>query len=110
VLDAFRAKPFVIDASEQTKEQTCSIGWAAFPWFEDDVRSISFEGVIKFADRGLYRAKKAGKNQAIGMIPSGEGASAVSTTESLSDALFESESAVPDLRENLEFSNPSARV
>jgi diguanylate cyclase (GGDEF)-like protein len=90
VLDAFRAKPFVIDASEQTKEQTCSIGWAAFPWFEDDIRSIGYEGVIKFADRALYRAKKAGKNQAIGMIPSGEGASAIAVSDSVSESLIQS--------------------
>jgi diguanylate cyclase (GGDEF)-like protein len=111
VLDAFRAKPFVIDASEQTKEQTCSIGWAAFPWFEDDVQSIGYEGVIKFADRALYRAKKAGKDQAIGMIPSGEGTSAVPTHEpSLSDALPESDSATLAADEILEFSNSSSRV
>jgi len=111
VLDAFRAKPFVIDASEQTKEQTCSIGWAAFPWFEDDVRAIGYEGVIKFADRALYRAKKAGKNQAIGMIPSGEGASAVPTHEpSHSDALLESDSATLAADEILEFSNSSSRI
>lgn len=109
VLDAFRTKPFVIDASEQTKEQTCSIGWAAFPWFEDDVRAISYEGVIKFADRGLYRAKKAGKNQAVGMIPSGEGASVVPTAESLSDALLNSEPAHSESEAALEFSSSSPR-
>lgn len=48
---------------------TCSIGWAAFPWLEDDVEAMGYQAVLKFADRGLYRAKKAGKNQAVGMTP-----------------------------------------
>jgi diguanylate cyclase (GGDEF)-like protein len=95
VLEAFRAKPFVIDASEQTA-QTCSIGWAAFPWFEEDVRAVAYDRVLKFADRALYRAKKAGKDQAIGMIPSGEGASPISVSESLTEA---------SLRSSLETSN-----
>jgi diguanylate cyclase (GGDEF)-like protein len=89
ILNAFRAKPFQIDAAEQTP-QTCSIGWAAFPWFEDDVRAMNYEGVLKFADRALYRAKKAGKNQAVGMVPSEEGANPVTVSDSLSEALVHS--------------------
>ena len=81
ILDAFRTKPFTIDTADQI-QQTCSIGWAAFPWHEDDVKGLRYEGVLKFADRGLYRAKKAGKNQAVGMIASAEGASAIASTES----------------------------
>ena len=87
VLDAFRSRPFHIDASEQTL-QTCSIGWAPFPWYEDDVNALSYEGVLKYADRALYRAKKAGKNQAVGMIHSHEGA--VTVSESISEALVNS--------------------
>ncbi len=90
VLDAFRVKPFVIESTQQIA-QTCSIGWASFPWFEDDLRAVSYEGVLKYADRGLYRAKKAGKNQAVGMIPSAEGASPLHDSESLSDSLLESD-------------------
>lgn len=73
VLDVFRAKPFGLDAGVQV-HQTCSVGWAAFPWSEGDVEAISYEGVLKFADRGLYRAKKAGKDRAVGMVASAEGA------------------------------------
>ncbi len=86
VLAAFREKPFAIDSKEQVS-QTCSIGWAAFPWLENDLEAVSYERVIKFADRALYRAKKAGKDQAIGMIPSGEGAITVADTESLTNAI-----------------------
>jgi diguanylate cyclase (GGDEF)-like protein len=104
ILEAFRAKPFVIDASEQTP-QTCSIGWAAFPWLEDDVRAVAYERVLKYADRALYRAKKAGKDQAIGMIPSGEGASPVSVSESLAEASLQSDPESPNHDEILEVSN-----
>lgn len=84
VLDAFRAKPFALDTNEKV-QLSCSIGWAAYPWFEDDIDAISYEGVLKFADRGLYRAKKAGKNQAVGMVSSGDGAA--SSTVSSEDPL-----------------------
>lgn len=86
VLEAFRDRPFTIDGSEHV-HQTCSVGWATFPWLKDDVEAVSYERVLKFADRALYRAKKAGKNQAIGMIPSGDGAITVADTESLSSAI-----------------------
>jgi diguanylate cyclase (GGDEF)-like protein len=104
VLEAFRAKPIVIDAADYV-HQTCSIGWASFPWFENDVDAIGFEGVLKFADRALYRAKKAGKNQAVGMVPSGDGAITVSPAESLAGAAphFHLETAERD--DLLEFSN-----
>ncbi len=76
VLDAMREKPFAVGVDEVV-HQTCSIGWAAFPWIEQDAGAVGYEGVLKFADRGLYRAKKAGKNQAIGMAPSRENANSV---------------------------------
>jgi len=53
--------------------QTCSIGWAAFPWMTGKPDEVSFESVLGFADRGVYEAKKAGKNRAIGVSPSDMG-------------------------------------
>jgi len=70
VIEAVRGKPFVVGPVDIV-HQTCSIGWAAFPWFEDDVRATGYEAVLKYADQGLYRAKKSGKDQAIGMTPLG---------------------------------------
>jgi diguanylate cyclase (GGDEF)-like protein len=93
VLDSFRSKPFTIGTGEKV-QQTCSIGWAAFPWIETDVEAMSHEAVLKFADRGLYRAKKAGKNQAVGMSPE-SGAGIVAGYESLSDAILRLQQNTP---------------
>ena len=54
--------------------QTCSIGWAAFPWITSKPDEVCFESVLGLADRGVYEAKKAGKNRAIGVTPSDMGA------------------------------------
>lgn len=86
ILDVFRAKPIALDGGAFV-HQTCSIGWAAFPWLEDDLGAVSYERVLKYADRALYRAKKSGKDQAVAMIPSGEGAISVADTESLANAI-----------------------
>jgi diguanylate cyclase (GGDEF)-like protein len=86
VLDAFRVKPFAVGGDEEV-HQTCSIGWAAFPWIEEDAGAVGYEGVLKYADRGLYRAKKAGKDQAIGMAPSRENANPAEQEEPFADHL-----------------------
>jgi len=51
---------------------TCSIGWAVFPWFVRDPEVVEYDGILRLADCALYEAKKAGKNQAIGMLPTCE--------------------------------------
>ena len=68
VIEAVRRKPYAVGPADEV-HQTCSIGWAAFPWLQDHVDAMGYEQVLKFADRALYRAKKAGKDQAIGMAP-----------------------------------------
>jgi diguanylate cyclase (GGDEF)-like protein len=53
--------------------QTCSIGWAAFPWHPSEPDEVPLEAVLGLADRGVYEAKVAGKNRAIGVLPSETG-------------------------------------
>jgi len=86
VLDAFRTKPFAVSPTDEV-HQTCSIGWASFPWIEEDAEAVGYEGVLKYADRGLYRAKKAGKNQAIGMSPSRQQANPLEDAEAFANSL-----------------------
>jgi diguanylate cyclase (GGDEF)-like protein len=56
----------------QRQHCTCSIGWAVFPWFVQEPDAVEYGDVLRLADCALYEAKKAGKNQAIGMLPTRE--------------------------------------
>jgi diguanylate cyclase (GGDEF)-like protein len=49
--------------------QTCSIGWAAYPWNPGEPAAVPLEAVIGLADQGLYEAKSLGKNRAVGILP-----------------------------------------
>jgi len=69
VLSAVADAPFRLGVSEETLYRTCSLGWAAFPWFPENPRAVSYEEVLTLADRGLNRAKQSGKNCAVGMMP-----------------------------------------
>jgi diguanylate cyclase (GGDEF)-like protein len=69
VLSAVADAPFSLGASGETMYRTCSLGWAAFPWFPDNPGAISYEEVLTLADRGLHRAKALGKNRAVGILP-----------------------------------------
>ena len=69
VLSAVADKPFSLGDSRGSIRRTCSLGWAAFPWFVNDPRAIGYEEVLTLADRALNRAKQSGRNRAVGMLP-----------------------------------------
>ena len=69
VLAAVGDKPFTVAETGEAISRTCSVGWAAFPWFPANPRAVSYEEVLTVADRGLNRAKQLGKNRAVGMLP-----------------------------------------
>jgi len=69
--------------------QTCSIGWAAFPWHQDRPSETGFETVLGFADRALYEAKASGKNRGVGVSASGaSNPTFVTTTAADVDAAY----------------------
>lgn len=47
---------------------TTSLGWAAYPFLVEGAEPHP-EDVVRLADRALYRAKRAGRNCAVGAIP-----------------------------------------
>ena len=71
VLQALAGEPFEIDGCLNLK-CTCSIGWAAFPWFVEEPKRVAYDEVLRLADAALYDAKKAGKNQAVGLVAARE--------------------------------------
>jgi diguanylate cyclase (GGDEF)-like protein len=79
VLVAVGGVPFVLRGPNERLYRTCSIGWAAFPWLPADPGRVSYEEVLSLADSGLRRAKQAGKNRAVGVLP-GEKCSAPTAT------------------------------
>jgi diguanylate cyclase (GGDEF)-like protein len=69
VLSAVADTPFSLGGSGETWYRTCSLGWAAFPWFSENPQAIGYEEVLTLADRGLHQAKALGKNRAVGIVP-----------------------------------------
>ncbi|MGH9742079.1 MAG: diguanylate cyclase, partial [Candidatus Acidiferrum sp.] len=70
VLSAVSGEPFKIKGASISLHRTVSIGWAAFPWNMDSPVDVNYEEVLALADRAMYKAKNAGRNQAIGAMPS----------------------------------------
>jgi diguanylate cyclase (GGDEF)-like protein len=68
--------------------QTCSIGWAAFPWNPDLPGNVPVEAVLGLADRAAYEAKAAGKNRAIGVAPSSTGELVLTATAGDQPSLY----------------------
>ncbi len=65
ILRIIGSKPFVVrDGKAVTR--TCSVGWAPFPW--ESASSIPVEDVLRLSDRGLYLAKREGRNCAVGVM------------------------------------------
>jgi diguanylate cyclase (GGDEF)-like protein len=69
VLSAVADTPFSLGGSGETMSRSCSLGWAAFPWFLENPRAVSYEEVLTLADRALHQAKQSGKNRAVGIVP-----------------------------------------
>src|SRR4029077_8445879 len=68
VLAAVAGEPFKVKGAGLSLHRTVSIGWAAFPWNVTSPLEVNYEEALALADRALYKAKNAGRNQAIGAL------------------------------------------
>ncbi len=71
ILKAINSADFDLGNGRRLR-RSCSVGWAAFPWLPPTCSELSVEEVLRLADRGLYLAKNAGRNQAVGLQPDTE--------------------------------------
>jgi diguanylate cyclase (GGDEF)-like protein len=69
ILDVVSSEVFDLGHGVEV-QKTCSVGWAPFPWSRGAYESVCAEEIIELADAALYRAKAAGRNQGIGILPS----------------------------------------
>jgi len=69
ILRAIGGEPFALKNAPEPVRRTCSIGWAAFPWFCHAPDAVQYETVVELADQALYSAKQAGRNRAVGFLP-----------------------------------------
>ncbi len=82
LLEAVGGAPFSL--GDLSLVQTCSIGWAPFPWLEERPRDATIEEVLGLADRALYEAKRSGRDCAVGWVAGG-GAGRVGDGESFEE-------------------------
>ena len=75
ILKSIGSEPFHLPQVHDPVHKTCSIGWAAFPWFRVAPDGVSYETVLAMADQALYAAKQSGRNRAIGLLAEVEDAS-----------------------------------
>src|SRR2546428_10658454 len=67
VLNAVGGELFELSGGRKVG-RTCSIGWAGFPWFVLEPAAGDYCGIFRLGDFGFFPAKKAGRNQAIGIL------------------------------------------
>jgi diguanylate cyclase (GGDEF)-like protein len=71
ILLAVSREPFDL-GNGRTLWRTCSVGWAVFPCLPAAPEAVSYEDVLRLADKALLLAKRSGRHQSIGFLLSEE--------------------------------------
>jgi diguanylate cyclase (GGDEF)-like protein len=61
IRNAVAKRPFIL-ADGTRLAKTCSIGFACFPFVQEEPRLLSWSEVVELADQGLYLVKRSGRN------------------------------------------------
>lgn len=67
ILLAISREPFDLGKG-RTLWRTCSVGWAVFPSLPAAPEAVSYEDVLRLADKALLLAKRSGRHQSIGFL------------------------------------------
>nr|WP_320132916.1 GGDEF domain-containing protein [uncultured Holophaga sp.] len=70
IREAVEAHPFALSKGPRLR-LTCSVGFALLPFLEQAPAALGWEEVLHLADHALYEAKRRGRNQVVGLMPSG---------------------------------------
>ena len=81
ILSVISREPFDLGKG-RTIWRTCSIGWAAYPWLASAPDAVSYEDVLRLADRALLLAKRSGRHQSVGLLPLGREMDSVEEAQS----------------------------
>ncbi len=67
ILLAISREPFDLGKGRKLW-RTCSVGWAVFPSLPAFPEAVSYEDVLRLADRALLFAKRSGRHQSVGFL------------------------------------------
>ncbi len=71
IRNAVAKRPFILaDGTEIAR--TCSIGFACFPFVQEEPRLLTWSEVVELADQGLYLVKRSGRNAWAGIYSTPE--------------------------------------
>ena len=68
---AVAQRPFIL-ADGTALDKTCSIGFACFPFVQEEPRLLSWSEVVELADQSLYLVKRSGRDAWAGIYSTGE--------------------------------------
>jgi diguanylate cyclase (GGDEF)-like protein len=70
IREALETHEFSLPSGEMLRK-TCSLGYALYPFLQEQPEQLGWEQVLNLADGALYQAKQSGRNCVMGVVPGG---------------------------------------